>query len=77
MLNLKAATKMANQEHSAKISSHSMASKSEQLLMIVIRIVLLLQMMVDRGRAKIHADKNDNPAVNPNTHNEPIPIEKE
>jgi hypothetical protein len=45
--------------------------------MIVIRIVFLLQMMVDRGRAVIHSDKKDYPAVNPNTHKEPVPIDKE
>jgi hypothetical protein len=70
-------TKIASQEHSAQISSQSMAADSECHLMVVIRIVFLLQMMVDRGRAVIHSDKKDYPAVNPNTHKEPIPSDKE
>jgi hypothetical protein len=54
-----------------------MASNSDCHLMIIVRIVFLLQIMVDRGRAEIHSDKKDYPAVNPHTHKEPIPSDKE
>jgi hypothetical protein len=53
-----------------------MAADSECHLMIVIRIVFLLQMMIDRGRAVIHSDKKYYPAVNPNTRKEPIPSDE-